>query len=264
MAKEPQKKLAVCIGINYVGTPNELAGCINDANDWAAELNDRGFNVHSLIESDATKGQILDALREMVNRLGRGDVLVVTNSSHGTYVRDTSGDEPDGTDEAMCPYDLPNLVLDDELYDVFSQRAVGSRVVMISDSCFSGTLNRMMAPVSTQGPGRRARFLPPTEDWLPKRLVPRATKATAGAKQLISSGLLLSGCNDREYSYDAHIDGRARGAASWAYLTALKQNPTTYSQWIKFVRESYLPSQDYPQSPGLYGTSSQKKWKVLA
>lgn len=258
------QKLALCIGINYVGTANELSGCLNDASDWHAELAARGFAVDLLLERDATKASILDNLRAKVGQLKRGDVLVVTNSSHGTYVRDQSGDESDGTDEAMCPYDLPNLVLDDDLYDVFSMRAVGSRVVMVSDSCFSGTLNRMMAPVGKGGEARKVRFLPPTAEWLPSRLVPRSAKATVGAKQLVSSGLLLSGCNDREYSYDAFIDGRARGAASWAYLTALRDaNPANYAAWIKAVRARYLPSQDYPQTPGAYGTASQKKWKVL-
>ncbi len=30
-------KKALCIGINdYPGTQNDLSGCVNDANDWAA------------------------------------------------------------------------------------------------------------------------------------------------------------------------------------------------------------------------------------
>ena len=33
------KKLALCIGINdYPGTDSDLSGCVNDANDWAANL----------------------------------------------------------------------------------------------------------------------------------------------------------------------------------------------------------------------------------
>ena len=37
-------KLALCIGINnYPGTDMDLAGCVNDANHWAAELTPRGF-----------------------------------------------------------------------------------------------------------------------------------------------------------------------------------------------------------------------------
>ena len=39
-------KKALCIGINdYPGTDSDLSGCVNDANDWAAELGGRGFAV---------------------------------------------------------------------------------------------------------------------------------------------------------------------------------------------------------------------------
>ena len=40
------KKTALCIGINnYPGTQNDLNGCVNDANDWTAELKARGYTV---------------------------------------------------------------------------------------------------------------------------------------------------------------------------------------------------------------------------
>ena len=39
-------KRALCIGINdYPGTGSDLAGCVNDANDWAEALAGRGFEV---------------------------------------------------------------------------------------------------------------------------------------------------------------------------------------------------------------------------
>ena len=37
-------KRALCIGVNnYPGTHMDLEGCVNDAQDWAAELGARGF-----------------------------------------------------------------------------------------------------------------------------------------------------------------------------------------------------------------------------
>ena len=35
------------------------------------------------------------------------------------------------------------------------------------------------------------------------------------------------------------------------------------SDWFKAIRK-VLPSQQYPQSPNLYSSSSMKRWKVLA
>ncbi len=39
---------ALCVGINdYPGTDSDLAGCANDAADWAAALRKRGFELFS-------------------------------------------------------------------------------------------------------------------------------------------------------------------------------------------------------------------------
>ncbi|MDP2198878.1 MAG: caspase family protein, partial [Sulfurimicrobium sp.] len=49
-------KNALCIGINdYPGTQNDLSGCVNDANDWAEEMNSRGFTVTQLLDSQAKR-----------------------------------------------------------------------------------------------------------------------------------------------------------------------------------------------------------------
>ena len=75
----------------------------------------------------------------------------------------------------------------------------------------------------------------------------------------------MSGCQDSEYSYDAYFEGRPNGAFSFVALQALDKLPKTasYSTWYKAVRRM-LPSQQYPQSPNLFGSSSMKRWKVLA
>ena len=65
--------------------------------------------------------------------------------------------------------------------------------------------------------------------------------------------------------YDAYFQGRPNGAFSFVALRALAKLPAkaTYSDWFKAIRK-VLPSQQYPQSPNLYSSSSMKRWKVLA
>ena len=64
--------------------------------------------------------------QESAGRGKGGDVLVFTNSSHGTYVADTTGDE-EKYDEAICPYDCAdNLIVDDDLRELFANLARGS------------------------------------------------------------------------------------------------------------------------------------------
>ena len=173
-------KRALCIGINdYPGTGSDLAGCVNDAKDWAGMLKGRGFEVTTMLDKNATKANMASAMTELVKGAGYGDLAVITYSGHGTWVPDQDGDEADQRDEALCPYDINrgNFLVDDELYDIFQQRQRGARIVFISNSCHSGTVSRM-APAIGDNPVR-VRFLPPETFLSPKavevaRHIPRA------------------------------------------------------------------------------------------
>ena len=60
-------RYALCIGINdYPGTDMDLAGCVNDANDWAAEFAARGFAVTTLLDAEATKAGMQRAMRDVI------------------------------------------------------------------------------------------------------------------------------------------------------------------------------------------------------
>lgn len=261
------KRTALCAGINAYGNGADLQGCLSDSRDWSDALSARGFVVRQLLDGEATRDAMLAAITELVKSLRRGDTGVVTYSGHGSQVPDLSGDEGDRMDECLCPADVfaGNVITDDELAEIFQARAPGSRLVFVSDSCHSGTVARF-APQSLVGDsGRRARFLPPG-DWLPKSVMdclPRLFQARAG--RLKSTALVMSGAADWEYSWDAQIDGRFRGAFTAAALDALATLPAgaTYRDWHRAIR-ARLPSASFPQSPALTGTVAQKKWPVLA
>jgi len=268
-------KQALCIGINnYPGTENDLAGCVNDANDWAEALSKRGFTVEKLLDKKATGEGIRKAIKSLVAGGKKGDLLVIQYSGHGSYVPDVDGDEPDGTDECLCPHDIRTKgpITDDDLFDLFSAKQPGVKILMISDSCHSGTVAKF-APITTpptikgqKAPQRKVRFLPPSV-FLSKREVAklgvrRAMRASNPPGRY--AALLLAGCQDTEYSYDAYFNGRPNGAFSFVALQALAPltAKSTYKDWYKAIRKM-LPSQQYPQSPNLYGSTSMKKWKVL-
>jgi hypothetical protein len=163
-------KKAFCVGINdYPYDGSDLNGCVNDAKAWAELLVSHydfaQTDVKLLLDSEATKSKIVAGLKDLLAGAAEGDVLVFTNSSHGTYIADTSGDEP-MYDEAICPYDCAdNLLVDDDLRELFVNVPKGVHLTTISDSCFSGTVTR--AAVSEAIPGlktpddRRVRFLNP-------------------------------------------------------------------------------------------------------
>ncbi len=272
-------KKALCIGINdYPGTNMDLAGCVNDANDWAQVLEARGFEVKKLLDAQATKAAMSKAMSTLIGAAKAGDSLVITFSGHGSVAPDKDSDEADGWDEALAPYDIAQgrPLLDDEIARIFGARAAGVRLVLISDSCHSGTVTRA-APAPRNSTAPRARFLPPGS-WLAKGDMPKAAsgkelssikvKATPSplAVAMSPGDLLLSGCKEGpdNFSYDATFDGRARGAFTHFALGALKtlKATSTYAQWHAAVRRS-LPSLNYPQAPQIVGTKAAQKAKIL-
>jgi hypothetical protein len=269
------EKRALCIGINdYPGTGSDLAGCVNDGRDWAAALGKRGFTVDTIFDKKATGDSIRKGIEALVTRAKRGDLVVIQYSGHGSFVPDVDGDEPDGTDECLCPYDIRNKgpITDDEMFDLFSARQQGVKVFMISDSCHSGTVARF-APIKTPptikgkgAPQRKVRFLPPSV-FLSKREagklgMRRAFRSSSPPGRY--AALLMSGCQDTEYSYDAYFQGRPNGAFTFVALRALKslKANATYRDWFNAVKKT-LPSQQYPQTPNLYGSNSMKRWKLF-
>ena len=273
---------ALCIGINnYPGTHMDLQGCVNDANDWAATLTERGFAVTKLLDAQATKAAMIAGMSDLIGKAAKDDSLIITFSGHGTYQPDTDGDEADGLDEALCPYDLQTLgqaLTDDEIKGLFATRKAGVRIVLISDSCHSGTVTR--AAAAEKDADTRPRFMP-MGNWLPDKLLPKTRAGTlattiasplgvspflAGYSRLLGD-LLLSGCKEgpNNFSYDAKINGRYNGAFTYYALKALKtlKADATYADWHKaFVK--YLPSASYPQSPQIVGSDTARKGKVFA
>lgn len=262
-------KKALCIGINdYPGTGSDLSGCVNDANDWKAALEKRGFAVQYLLDKQATKSAMFQGIQSLVQEARAGDLVIITYSGHGSWVPDVSGDEPDRRDEVLCPYDIGQNrpLTDDELHDIFAERQPGVRIALISDSCHSGSVIRM-APSPEEATGPRVRFLPP-ETFLPPEVLSKATERTAA--RAVSAprpfgGVLLSGCQDTEFSYDAAFNGRPNGAFTYFALKTLAGLPAdaTYRDWHRAIR-GFLPNPNHPQRPNLQGTLSQTAWKVLA
>lgn len=257
------------VGINdYPYDGSDLNGCVNDAHAWAELLIDIfGFprsNVTILTDADATRKRILDGLKSLLAGARSGDVLVFTNSSHGSYVADTDGDEPK-YDEILCPYDIAdNHIVDDELRNLFDDLPAGVSLSVVLDNCFSGTATR--AALDDIIPGlrtpdeRRVRFLSPALRGM-KVLENPWTAQPKGKEthpQSRMKDILLSGCTDREYSYDAYLGGTYHGAMTYYATDIIRRakGKLTYSQLHTRLLNAIT---DYPQHPQLEGKAANKK-----
>ena len=269
-------KKALCIGINYEGTSSELSGCINDAHNWAAALSARGYHAYTLIEKQATRAVVLSLVGSIISESHRGDSLVITFSGHGTQVPDENGDEADGMDEANCCHDCfdGGLILDDEWWRLFRSKAPGVQIAFISDSCHSGTVARKIRATIPGDVEAKKKFIHyrmlkagswkvggDTRDPQAPRLFEEGgwLKDAEGAARVPWPVLLMSGCQDNEYSYDAVIGGQPCGAFTHAALAALKRMPAgaTFNDWFLAIRMK-LPSRQWPQTPRLIGSYLKK------
>ena len=265
-------KRALCVGINdYPYDGNDLNGCVNDAHAWAELLTKRyGFgasDVRVMTDAEATKRNVIAALKDLLSGAQSGDVLVFQNSSHGSYVADRSGDE-ETYDEILCPYDIEsNHIVDDELRGLISGLRTGVRLTVILDNCFSGSGTRA---IIGEGMGmrtpddRRRRFLSPALRGLPILENPWTAKPKTRIKHPESKmkEVLLTGCTDKEYSYDAYFNNTYHGAMSYYALRAIEQANyrLTYAQLHQ--RVTHLIT-DYPQHPQLEGRNENKKRPIF-
>ena len=240
-APAPAKALSLHIGLNavsaaaYAGWDGPLAACEFDANDLAALATSKGMKSTVLLTRKATRAAVLSALRNAAKKLKAGGLFVLSYSGHGGQVPDTNHDEPDKMDETWCLYD--GQLIDDELYLELSRFAAGVRVLVLSDSCHSGTCTRARLPPPPP-PGQRARLMPDTVarrvyashqafyDGLQADAARSAAKVVdpdAALAQVAVTGaatqattllgafkpavLLISGCQDNQTSMDGENNG---------------------------------------------------------
>jgi Caspase domain len=154
------------IGLNAVSPAHygnwsgELAACEADANDMQAIAKAQGMKTTLLLTAKATRAAVLAAMRAAAKALKSGDFFFLTYSGHGGQVADVTGEELDRKDETWCLFD--GQLIDDELYMELSRFATGVRILVLSDSCHSGTVTREIVPVHAPVPGTgRPRMMPP-------------------------------------------------------------------------------------------------------
>lgn len=115
-------------------------------------------NISMLKDRQVTKKSILKAIEtKLTNEVSPGDFAVFHFSGHGQQIIDDNGDEIDGLDEALVPFDSPKyydqtnnpgnkLLRDDDLANEFSllRQKLGpeGRLLISFDACHSGTAIR--------------------------------------------------------------------------------------------------------------------------
>jgi hypothetical protein len=140
------KGLSLHIGLNHVdpdhydGWDGELRAAENDAHDMQSIAKACGYRTQLILSEDATSARVLQELATAIRSLAPGDIFLLTYAGHGSQIPDVNGDEDDELDETWLLFD--RMFSDDELYATWGRFKPGVRVVMVSDSCHSGTMAR--------------------------------------------------------------------------------------------------------------------------
>eukprot|EP00811_Abedinium_folium_P016097 NODE_2503_length_2201_cov_5.883317.p1 GENE.NODE_2503_length_2201_cov_5.883317~~NODE_2503_length_2201_cov_5.883317.p1 ORF type:complete len:502 (-),score=177.50 NODE_2503_length_2201_cov_5.883317:603-2108(-) len=274
------RKKALIIGINYLGSANQLGGCINDAKAEFKMLTDHfGFAAENILlltedQGDAskspTKATILGAMDWLLDGATRGDVLFFHYSGHGSQVDDPTGEEEDGKNECLCPVDcMANpwpgaVIIDDYLNEIFLDRLPeGVRLTCVYDCCHSGTMTDLSVHRALEfGPPSdiQDRFMHPPPEVLDRlRAQKEVNQPKLKTRDLSQPKLLwtISGCQDSQTSADATIGGVRRGALTWSLHDALEASNYNISYEDLLTSSRKKLKGKYTQTPAMSTTAEQ-------
>lgn len=157
---QAQNKRALIVAISKYKTGtgwNDLASA-NDIPLIKEALLKQGFKDADIVvmkDAACTKEGILNGIQKyLIEKSVPGDICVFHFSGHGEQVYDNNGDEDDGYDEALVPYDAPmeyqpgvdkHLRDDDfgsKLQDLRLKLGENGELIVIVDACHSGSSTR--------------------------------------------------------------------------------------------------------------------------
>ena len=276
---------ALCVGINKFQNYPQFAlnGCVNDAKDMAALFKDllavRAADITTLTDANATKANIMAQLKALVAeaKAGKLSYFAFSFSSHGTQVKDTSGDEEDGMDEAFVSYDLAqkggdwdpaHVICDDEFHDLFEQLPTTCAFEAFLDTCHSGT--------GFKDPSMRPRYIPPiSEPALGKSKKVRGfTMKRASGRRSAGDGvpdadittakniILWTGCRSNQTSADAFFNGRYNGAFTYNYVKVMRGSGGKQSRAEVLTNMKKLMAGQFDQIPQLEADATNRKNQI--
>lgn len=243
-------KLALLVGVSYLGTESVLHGTVHDVEKMEPVLErhfgfdpsqitvlaERAVYSGSYRVRAPTRANILNELLLMAEKCNVNPNITeifFQYSGHGTYIKSAASSETDRRDECIVPmdYDTEGVIMDDEINEILADFPSHVTFVGIVDACHSGTMFD-----------------------LPYRYV-------TGFKHVIESTtskikckcLMLSGCRDNQVSMDAFDLENAKeyaGAMSTSFRAALEVHGYVVSVWqLQKHMWRFLKKRKFKQRP---------------
>ena len=235
------------IGCNYPTSSYKLSGCINDGllikkmlidnfnvkneniifmRDDIYSLNDPLFPSYDNIIKSLNK-VIANSIANSI--VEKSENIYIHFSGHGSFIKDTSGDETDKNDEFIVPADYftnYKRITDDDLFNCLKQIPSNTKCFTVFDCCNSGTV--LDLPISYTYQNNN--FIEREEN----------KNNSLNDKSTIIS---LSACRDDEYALDVIQNGKSNGAMTLAIFSVLTRN-----QYILDLKNCIIQIHDYLKS----------------
>lgn len=245
-------KRALLIGINYDNDASlKLNGCVNDVFAMSNMLIDvYGYsktNITIMHDGAApnllpNRANILRELSTIIANSASSSEIWIHYSGHGTYIRDTNGDEVDGRDEAIVPSDVytSGTITDDQLLTIFSQSKC--LTYLMFDCCHSGSICDLQW---------RFEYVPARRNFL---------RYNESRRVLSNQNIvMISGCRDNQTSADAYnIEAKmAMGAMTNALIDSIRANNYNATMLKVYVDMcGWLSRKGHTQFPCLSSSTS--------
>lgn len=259
--------MSLHVGLNsvdsnhYGGWDGALRACENDAISMEKMARSLGYDTDILLTRAASRDAVVGRIEAAAEALGPGEMFLMSISAHGGKMPDLNKDEDvsqgdDALDEALLLYD--GMIADDELYHLWAKFKEGVRVLLVADTCHSGSMVRATVQEASNVPDWLRGAMP---DVVAKRSAPidvtmrtvrnnvEEYQARAGRYDMIDESVMLNplttpvrasvlnmgACEDNQFA----SDGTQFGAFTGALLSVWQDGrfDGNYYEFIKRVTE---------------------------
>lgn len=273
-----QTRRALIVGISqYPQTGSDAWGTIHGAND--AELivpvmKRQGFSIVTICNRAATAKRIRRGMDALVSSCKPGDTVYLHFSCHGQPYEDIDGDEDDGWDESIVPYDAPmvyqkgkyegeNHIIDDELHTYFQKlrSKVGRKgmVCVVIDACHAGSASRGEDDMEEDDDevyvrGTKRGFSPRGKDFRPR--INAKGHFYIPQEAGLADILILEACRSYQSNYEIKQSGKYYGPLSYYTSQVLSRQPLAKStDWVQEVKRLMNADRRLTRQNMVYETS---------
>jgi len=264
--------LLIGVGDYEASTGWDKLSAVNDVELISNALINQGFltnNIHTLLDKEVSKENVFQVIEnQLIAKVKEGDIVIFHYSGHGQQIQDDNGDELDGLDEAIVPFDSPKkyeagvyegekLIRDEDLGKLFSKlrKKLGNsgQLLVIMDACHSGTGTRGI------GKARGTNQIMASSDYKKKLNLKTNDDHQLEGIEIVDKGIApmisLFSSTAKQLSYEMDEEGgKSYGLLSYAFSKYFNEltEQTTYEGLMANIK-MFIATQTSLQTPQVEG-----------